>query len=328
MLTKLNQTQAKAFLQPTLDLVLNYWGANNVKTYNIQNTIAIACSGRSGSTWLAEIIGALPGYPIIWEPLHLGNNPECQHYGFDWQTYLPYNVEDNPKRNYLEKILTGSNLSTKQVSSLAFNPLKFVGFQGFAVKFVNANLLLNWMLEQFSIKGILMIRHPCAVVESQLRHSAWNHVNKTNITFPQQLALDYPHLVEVFQTIQTREEILAFEWAIQTYVPLIQPKPEFLYVTTYEKLIQEGQSEVDRLFDFLAKSVPTTAYKQLIKASKTTQKVSNIGKNKDPLIGWKHRLTPQQIDNILSVVHRVGIVFYTDALTPNYQQLFCLLNQN
>ncbi|AFZ35776.1 hypothetical protein Sta7437_2228 [Stanieria cyanosphaera PCC 7437] len=318
----------KVLLRPTLDHILNYWGSNNAKNYDLKNTIAIACSGRGGSTWLTEIIGTLPGYPILWEPLHLAKNPECKNYGYNWNTYIPYHAEDNIKKNYLEQILIGQNLSTNIISSLAFHPQKFFNFQGFLVKFVNANLLFNWMLKQFPIQGILMIRHPCAVVESQLRHSAWNHINKNNLTFPQQLTVDYPHLVQIFETIQTREEILAFEWAIQTYIPLIQPKSKFLYIITYEKLINESKLEINRLFNYLGKPVPKSAYEKLKQVSKTTQQVSNVTHNKNVLTGWKERLLPQQIDNILNIVHQVGINFYNDSLIPDYKNLSDLVNQS
>ena len=317
----MQQKQIKALLQPSLNNILKYWGSNNAKKYAMENTIAIASSGRGGSTWLAEIVGSLPGYPIVWEPLHLGKNPECKKYGYNWNTYIPLNGEEQRKKEYLREILTGNNLSTNTISSLAFNPRNFLNFKGFVVKFVNANLLLNWMLEQFPISAILMIRHPCAVVESQLRHSAWNHVNKNNMTIPEQLTVDYPYLLEVFEGIETREEVLAFEWALKTYTPLVQPQPKSLYITTYEGLVEQPILELNKIFNFLGKTVPPQAYKKLKTASSTTQKLSNIALNKNPLDGWKKRLSVEQIDNILRVVHKIGIDFYTDSLIPNYNQL-------
>lgn len=237
---------AKNLSRSTLDSILKAWGQNNAKSYDIRNTIAVASSGRGGSTWLAELIGTLAGYPIIWEPLHLGKNPECEQYGFDWQTYIPSYKEEQQKKAYLKQLLTGANLSTAVVSSLAFEPYEFLRFRGFLVKFVCANLLLHWMLHQFPIRAILMIRHPCAVVSSQLCHSAWNDITKENITFPQNLADDFPHLREIYYRIETTEEVLAFEWALQTYIPLVQQAPHPWYLTTYEKLINDGKDEVNR----------------------------------------------------------------------------------
>jgi hypothetical protein len=320
-LAKLNQTPAKEFLYPILDKVLNSWGTYNAKTYDIKNTIVVASSGRGGSTWLAEIIGTLPGYPIIWEPLHLGKNPECKNYGFNWNTYIPVGDRDPIKKNYLNFLLTGTNLSTAKVSSLAFHPIQYLRFRGFLVKFVNANLILNWMLEQFPIQAILMIRHPCAVIDSQLRHSAWHHVNKNNLTFLEQIAADYPHLTEIFHQIETREEALAFAWVLKTYVPLIQPKSRSLYITTYEDLIDNAEVEVNKIFDFLHKPVPSKAYRQLKIASNTTQNISNVATGKNPLTGWKDNLSATQIENILNIVHRSGIDFYTDDILPDRSRL-------
>lgn len=44
------------------------------------------------------------------------------------------------------------------------------------IKFTRANRLLRWMAEKFPIKPpILIIRHPCAVVSSQILHGGWKN---------------------------------------------------------------------------------------------------------------------------------------------------------
>jgi hypothetical protein len=312
---------ARTILVPPLDAIFRSWGRRNAKSYDVRNTIIIAGVGRGGSTWLAELFATLPGYPLLWEPLHLGSNPECIKYGFDWQTYISAGQDEPLKQRYLHQVLTGANLSCELLTSLHFHPIQFLRFRGYLVKFVNANLLLDWMLHLFPVRAILLIRHPCAVVASQLRHSAWDHVNKEKMTFSQNLAHDYPHLVEIHKSIRDREEVLAFEWALQTFIPLNRPKPYPWYLTTYERLVEDGHKELSCLFQFLGEPVPGEAYKHLRVPSATTQDGSNIANGRNPLSGWQEQLTAHQIQMILNVVHRVGIDFYGDAATPDYRRL-------
>ncbi|MCU0527097.1 MAG: sulfotransferase domain-containing protein [Elainella sp. Prado103] len=311
----------KRLAYPVLDLGLKTWAKYNLAEYDIAKTIIVASSGRGGSTWLAEIIGTLPGYPVLWEPLHPGKNPECKQYGFNYRVYIPIGADAPLQSQYLEQLFTGAKLSTRVISALAFHPRQYFPFNGFLVKFVNANLLLYWLLNQFPLKAILMIRHPCAVVSSQLRHSAWTHVSKQNCSFPNAVAADYPHLQEVFDFAETREEILAFEWVLKTYVPLSQPKPHPWYLSTYESLVMDSYAELERIFAFLEKPIPPKAYCYLRQPSKTTQSKSNVATGRNPLTGWQDQLTARQIERILKIIHLSGIDFYTDELVPDVAKM-------
>lgn len=53
---------------------------------------------------------------------------------------------------------------------------------------------------------------------------------------------------------------------------------------------------------------------KLKESSWTTVSDSNVALGKDPLAGWKDKLSPEEVKRILNVVHRVGIDAYTDAL--------------
>ena len=307
-------------LYPPADLVLGAYGRMRARHYDPRNTIVIASSGRGGSTWLAEIISTLPGYVLQWEPLHLNNNPEAVRHGFTWQNYMRPGTDDPSKRAYLDRILRGKDLSTRTLTSLNFSIRRLAQLRGYVVKCVNANGLLYWMLEAFPVPAILMVRHPCAVVASQRAH-AWNALRKEDCTIPNFLFEDYPHFADVFERIQAPEEVLAFEWAVQTHIPLNQPHPHPWLLTTYERLVDEGRTEVDRLFAYLGRPVPTDAYRRLDTASATTVENSNVTLGKNPLEGWTTRLTPAQVDRVLRVTHDMGVDFYSEALRPDYERM-------
>jgi hypothetical protein len=271
----------------------------------------------------------LPGYNLIWEPVSLGSNPEARRYGFYPDTYLPSGANDPSKEAYLHSIVSGANLSTNILSHRHFSLVRLLACRGWLIKLVRGNLLLPWLLDRYPVKGILLIRHPCAVVSSQLQW-AWKAVKEGHWRadvkqgvwrFPPSLSANYPHLSEVYRTIETLEEYMAFDWALQTYIPLSQPKPHPWYLTTYEGLVREGTQEVDNIFQYLKHRVPQEAYRCLNTQSATVHPDSYFAHKGDPLAGWRFRLDAHQVRKILHIVHRVGIDFYDEALLPDYDAL-------
>lgn len=311
----------KNIIYPVADTILNSFGQVKAKRYNINRTILVVCPGRSGSTWLAETIAALHGYIILWEPLHLENNPESKANGFGWQNYFYTGGSYKKQKEYLEKVYTGQKLSTRTLTSLEFQPSELINFRGYVVKHVNANMILPYIMEWFPIRAVLMIRHPCAVVASQLKHGSWTDINKENITIPDGLFTDYPHIESVFEKLTSLEELLAFEWAIQTYIPLSHPTPHPWYLTTYERLVVGGKEEAKRIFEFINEPMPKSIERDLKSPSATTQKESHVQQGKNRLTGWTKQLDSNQVEDVLRTTHDVGVHCYNEDLIPDESQL-------
>jgi hypothetical protein len=183
---------------------------------------------------------------------------------------------------------------------------------------VNANLLLPHLVETFSVPAVQMIRHPCAVVSSQLAHGSWDHIDKSNHTVPPGLFEDYPHLSKVYERMDSLIELLAFDWAVQNYIPLCQPVPLPWYLTTYERMVLNGESEaqaISRTFDL---SLPVERH-DLSTPSATAS--GDTESPRDRLLKWRKNLEPRQVDKILSIAHAVGIECYTESPTPNESSL-------
>jgi hypothetical protein len=308
-------------LYPIADGMLWSIGQLNAQGYDIEQTVLVVCPGRGGSTWLAEIVSALQGYVILWEPLHLENNPRCREAGFGWQNYPGSEEDQQTRKEYLRRVYTGRDLSTRTLTSLEFDPSQLINIGGYVVKHVNANMMIHRIMEWFPVRAVLMIRHPCAAVSSQLEHGGWTHLSKEDITIPDGLFADFPHLEQVFEGLSTLEEFLAFEWAIQTYVPLSQPTPHPWYLTTYERLVVDGRREVERIFDYLETPVPPSAIARLEEPSATTGEESHIEQNKNRLTGWTERLNQGQVSRILETSWAVGVRCYSESLTPNEESL-------
>lgn len=318
---KLVANAARQSLRAFINGWLGVIGRLRAGNYDISRSIVIASSPRGGSTWLAEIIVTLPGYTPIMEPLEPAIHPQVLEHGFGWHAYVSPGSVDELKHSYLQQVLSGANLNLRYLGDWRnlrqVHPFRF---RGYVIKFVRANLLLYWMLQEFPVKGILLIRHPCATVASQLHFGAWNHADKWARTFLPMLETYDPRLVPICESLQTTEQVLAFDWVMKTLVPLREPRPHPWLLTTYKRLMVDGDSELQRIFEHLGYSIPKQAYRQLHIDSSSTKSYGALDAD-SRLTRWRKLLTSQQIESILQIVADSGIDFYDHRPHPDYSAL-------
>lgn len=205
------------------------------------------------------------------------------------------------------------------------------------VKSVRLNRLLPWVAERFQMRSmIFIIRHPCAVVASRFKPGArlpTDISRYVKVSFPTQEdilkeaseinRLDQG-LLDKLKRIKTQEELLAASWCLDNYIPLSYQKPYPWIVVTYEKLIKDGEKEINRLFNEIGeKHVPHSAFQHLKIPSVVTHKNEyKIVTNADEQLSkWKKSLSKKQIENILSIVSDFGLDFYTEDLEPDYRKI-------
>jgi hypothetical protein len=294
---------------------LDLFGNWKRRNYDIANTVVLGCIGRGGSTLLAQLFAAVGGYPILWEQLHWRSNPALKRYGLSDDNYINPSEENQEIYEFFEYLLSGGKLSTAISSNKYFSIRNFLKFKGYVHKFVNANMLLPWMARRFPCKYLILLRHPCAVVNSQIIHGKWAGYRK-EFLLNQQLFDDYPELANVYSALNSIEEVLAFSWCCHTLVPLKSFSAKEVAFTTYEWLVADAENESNRIFRRLGVAVPEDVHKVIKKPSLTTVAASNVSEGKDPLKGWKSKLRVKQIENVLGVVSKVGIKLYDDSLLP------------
>src|SRR3712207_3533233 len=103
-----------------------------------RSSVFLAGSGRSGTTWVSEIINHRNGFRLLFEPFHPGRVGICKN--FRRKQYLR---RDDRREEYLQaarKILAGK---IRSPWTDRFNR-KFVARRRL-IKDIRANLLLGWM---------------------------------------------------------------------------------------------------------------------------------------------------------------------------------------
>jgi hypothetical protein len=297
--------QSKKMIQPLYSqLYLDY------KT-DYRNSIFLAGTGRSGTTWISDIINFKSEYRYIFEPFYPAEVDVCQK--FEEIQYLRPNDQTPYFLKTAQHILSGK-IRNKWIDQYHRS---FISDKRL-IKDIRANLLLRWIHENFSeIPIILLFRHPCAVAKSHLRGKNWSadpglFLNQTA------LVEDYlaPFVPEI-KAAQTDFERHIFRWCIQNYVPLKQFKPGQIHVAFYENFCEQPVEEIKRLFTFLDKVYDEAVLTKLKKPSPVTRLDSKIVTGGSLIDGWREKITAEQTDRAIEILSLFGLdKIYTPASLP------------
>ena len=278
-----------------------------------EDALALTSSPRSGSTWLAETLTTIPQSCFLFEPLHLGWVPEARAAGFSWRTWVPTDTQWPAGEHFLRRVFEGRVFNDRSLERL--NPDEARKVRRLIVKFVRANRLLPWLCRTFPLPApILLIRHPCAVVASQLKAGKWNHVSTVDDP-------GYVHEFPAFQTALTQlnslEDRLAAQWALDQLPPLLEEQPRPWQTVTYEELNTDTAETLARIFRTW--DIEVDIDQAVSNSRRPSRSVSPSGLS--GMAGWQDQLSAGQIDRILTTVRRFGLSFYGAGLEPDLDLL-------
>lgn len=286
--------------------------------FNPQDAFIICGDPRGGTTWLAELITQLPETTMLWEPLAVSMVKEVEGLGFQWRQFIDEHAEWQEAKQLFSQILGGNLLSTYLCQRTTPSQLKSANH--LLVKFCRANQLLPWLTYQFNFTyaPLYLVRHPCAVIGSQMKQGGWKHVTgKFNLEDIQQPA--YKAHEDFLLKIDSVEKKLAATWCLCNTVPLNHSFNNKNWITiTYESLVLNGETELKRIEDRWGIKFPLQIFSQLSEASATTINDSPVikGRQMEQITHWQKTLTTKQIDNVLSVLEYFRVDLYNSAPLP------------
>lgn len=287
------------------------------KKFNQQQTITIFGAPRSGSTWLAELLSSCPEHLQIFEPLHPENVRQVKQVIPTRNHYISAEQPWDDGKKLFTKILTGKLLNPWILSQAKL--LKIFQSKRLVIKFVRANLMLDWFTQNLNVlPPVLIVRHPCAVIASQLK-KGWppSKIQLLNHPYLEQ----YPSIKSKCLGLSTSEELAALAWCLRYHAPLSASKPYKFILVTYEELVLNGDLVLKNIFKKLQLTYSDQIARQLIKPSDTSTEKEKINQRDHILTSWQQTLTADQIDNILSVVNIFNMAFYNKNIEADYQLL-------
>lgn len=306
-LSNLGQKIKRKVVQPLITpLYVDY-------NHNYESSIFLAGTERSGTTWVSEIINCNSEYRYIFEPFWPARVDICQR--FRPQQYLRIDNNDPYYLHAAETILTG-NIRNKWTDKYH---RRFIANKRL-IKDVRANLFLKWMSTHFpNMPIILLIRHPCAVVSSQLRSNHRFPTLEEEFLSQEELMQDFLHPYQKnIEQAETEFEKRIFRWCIQNYVPLKQFKEGEIHLAFYENFCEKPEFEIDRLFSFLEKDYGQKVFTKLKSPSPQSHADSAIVSGNSLIDGWRRWVTDEQVKQAIDILALFGLdAIYSQDSMPN-----------
>jgi len=212
-----------------------------------RNTVFLAGSGRSGTTWISEIINTDGSFRYIFEPFSCRKTIEWRT--FEFQQYFPRTYHDAQALEAATRILSGRVHNTwvdsQNRTILARRRL---------VKDIRTNLMLGWLKENFpAMPMVLLVREPLAVVASRRRLGWGPTMGLERMRQMPRLIEDHldPWMGFIEANADDEFAMQVINWCIEHLVPLRQLRDGEYRLVRYEQILADPQTQVGALLDYL-----------------------------------------------------------------------------
>lgn len=279
-----------------------------------RKTTLIVGSGRSGTTWISNLVNYKNEYRDVFEPFHAAHVPLAQKFAYN--VYLRPN-ERHPELVSAARLILNGAFQNEWTSR---NNRRRVAGQRL-VKDIRLHHFLKWLAVQFpQMPMVMVLRHPLAVIESRqaLQWPARLHIYLQRPELVQDFLAPFVPQIEKALTFseQSLERNVLF-WCIENYVPLKQFRPGEMHVAFYEDFVTAPEEETRRLFEYLKKPYELRVLQSLGIPSSQTRADSSVRGREDKLARWRRVFSAEQVAWTMNVLELFGLDrLYTDALTP------------
>lgn len=286
--------------------------------YAGSDLVFIAGSGRSGTSWLANICNYKNSFRYLFEPL----NPRAMVMGDEFRWCLM----PNEKSLLLDKVITGK-VSNSWVNSR--NQRMFARRR--LIKEIRSNLMLTWLHTHYPLtKLVLILRNPLDVAASKKKLASLNDGSRW---------LWEPCLATLLAESQLQKQLTAYEyevlseqigqgvvmesiadWCINNLVAMRAIETSTIHVIYYERLLSNPSRELPNLMTYIGVDMDDSLLTKVHQPSETTRKPSGLNQGDDlssQLMTWDKSLTPEEQKRATKLLSIFGIErFYSDRWEP------------
>jgi len=282
--------------------------------------IIIAATGRSGTTWIQNILSAPLNYRLIFEPLH----PRVSGAGGYWRWHLEAGDVDEKMYGLMDDAVHG-RINSRWMKQGGQEKLRYFCRNRWwagntVVKIIRGNLMLDWLEKNFPCSMVYMVRHPCAVIASKLKIGWGKRGGGVIEHMLSQDALMERHLGPYRHIIETKNETLAQRhallWCMENKVPLNQFRDHRWVGCVYEYLYLRPREELERIYSELGMPMSSKSYRMVNKISHTSRGDSAVRTGEDVLRKWQKELTEEEVDQIMEIVEAFGMGIYDRGEMP------------
>lgn len=260
------------------------------------NTIIVAGPGRSGTTWVADIIDGCESFKYTFEPFNAKGAPHTGK-SFKRVVYIRPDTKaiDNPQQvEELKHILHGTTPYNHWVfkkGPLGERPL---------VKSIKP-MLIGWIKSLFpTVKVVLVTRHPGAIATSRVRRK-WEYY-----AIPRDLIDNYLSGIDLSTTDPYSEHLLRA--CIDIYVPQQMLHPSEYHHVIYEEMCKDPEGTTKKMVKALGLKYPKKVdFKKPAWSTLDTKRGDRIKAGRPPISRWKEEVSMKQIEAAEALMKVFGL---------------------
>ena len=263
-------------------------------------TIFLAGTGRSGSSWVANILNYRNDYRYMFEPFYGSRVPECR--AFQYRQYLR---PADDSRTYLDAaraIVTGK-IRNRWIDQFNRRPVS----RRRIIKDIRANLLLKWLKSKFpAMPLVIVMRNPCADAASRLALGWRSHLEEL-LAQPDLVEDHLAPFLSVIRAASTDFERHVVLWCIENYVPLKQFAAADVHLAFYENFCTQPETEIGLLFGFIGRTFDAEALAQAREPTALSREESAIVRGGSLIDSWRETVSDEQRHRALEIVAAFGL---------------------
>jgi hypothetical protein len=284
-----------------------------------EDPIIIAGDGRSGTTWVSDIVNYSGEFRYMFEPFHPHYVEEAK--GLKLFQYLRPTDDEPHCRSIVESVLSG-RLRHNRVDQFNHRLL----YTKRIIKDIFPHLFLKWLKVQHpNARIVLLLRHPIAVALSKqkLIDKFWMTDPRDFLSQPElceDFLLPYRHEINAAKTFLEKQVLI---WCIVHSVPLAQFRPGEIHLAFYEHFCTDPENEIRRLFSFIGVPLPEDGLQGRISEvvngpSRTSRKDSAIHTGESLIGAWRDRISDEEMSRLLAILEafRLNAIYGADPM-PN-----------
>lgn len=281
------------------------------------NTLLLVGSGRSGTTWMAEVLTEALDCRLVYEPLRAKSVP------WAWPIrpghYLSAEADADPAvAAVVDRILKGRirNRFADNYNSVRFPRRRLV-------KEVRATNLLPWLVRHYPRTPVVyLLRHPVPTAWSV---TALGWPGKLEEFLAQPALMEgpmKPFLAVIEEASQSSDQFhrVVLQWCLENVVPTRFLGMGEAHVVFYENMVEDPWGELERLRTYLQRfgserwDLQMSAVKNVARPSHSRNRGSSGAGRLDR---WVEEVPAPQVEKALALVRAFGLDrLYGDGTRP------------
>jgi len=288
--------------------IIVFFGKPLLKVWNglvpKKQVICIISVGRSGSTWLSQILNSDKSFREVFEPFHSDYVEEARI--FESINSLRRDETHPTARKAVSKIFRGETLSPWSERSVRgrgnkLNILK----RKLIVKTIRTFPYISWIKENFhGIHILVLMRNPCAVAVSQ-RTSGWFPVSVAERDKFADFIIKSKHRDIGITDITVR----VYTWCTAYKNLFSELRPDEYFLVRYEDLCRKPAEELQKISGFLGTAF-TPDRETLERASFTAVNDIEEVPLEDRALSWKKHVTREEKEAAQWLLTKFGLHAY------------------